>query len=109
MQVDYKMIGSRIKEHRRAKGYTQEKLAEQLDVSVGYVSQVERGITHISLDLLAEISTVLDCDIAVLVTGSAVNSEKYMQDEIWRRISRLNSGDKQLALGFLELLERNKR
>ena len=35
MQVDYKLIGARIKEQRRLKGYTQENLAEKLEVSVG--------------------------------------------------------------------------
>ena len=35
MNVDYKLIGRRIKEERKKKGYTQENLAEKLDVTVG--------------------------------------------------------------------------
>lgn len=108
MQVDYRLIGARIKEQRRFKGYTQEVLAEALDVSVGYVSQVERGITRISLDLLAAISSVLECDIAVLVTGSAMNTELYMQNEIGELYSQLNHREKQLTMGFMELLLKNR-
>lgn len=108
MQVDYKLIGSRIKEQRRARGYTQEVLAERLDVSVGYVSQVERGITRISLDLLAAISSALECDMAVLVTGTAMDTDGYMQDEIWHRIAQMNYREKQLVLGFMELLLKNR-
>lgn len=108
MQVDYQLIGIRIKEQRKKKAYTQEKLAEKLDVSVGYVSQVERGITRISLDLLAAISTVLDCDMAVLVTGSAMNTEAYMQDEIGALYGQLNHREKQLTVGFMELLLKNR-
>ena len=66
MNVDYSLIGSRIKSKRKEKRMTQEMLAEALEVSVGYVSQVERGVTKISLDLLAEISGILECDIAFL-------------------------------------------
>ena len=108
MQVDYKLIGARIKEQRKAKGYTQENLAEKLEVSVGYISQVERGITRISLDLLAEISTVLECDIAALVTGSALNGEIYMRDEIGELYSQLNHREKRLTLGFMEMLLKNR-
>ena len=39
------MIGNRIKQLQLAASMTQEQLAERLEVSVGYVSQVERGIT----------------------------------------------------------------
>ncbi len=108
MQVDYKLIGARIKERRRFKGYTQERLAEKLDVSVGYISQVERGITHISLDLLAAVSTVLECDMAGLVAGSAMNTEVYMRSEIGELYNRLNHREKQLTLGFMELLLKNR-
>ena len=108
MQVDYKLIGTRIKEQRRLREYTQEYLAEKLEVSVGYISQVERGITRISLDLLAAVSTVLECDMAVLVTGSAMNRESYMRDEIATLYDQLNHREKQLTLGFMELLIKNR-
>jgi transcriptional regulator with XRE-family HTH domain len=108
MQVDYRLIGTRIKERRRAKGYTQENLAEKLEVSVGYISQVERGITRISLDLLAAVSAVLECDVAELVTGAAMNGEIYMRDEIGTLYSQLNHREKQLTLEFMKLLLKNR-
>ena len=67
MNVDYKLIGERIKRARKMRGFTQETVAEKLDVSIGYISQVERGITKISLDFLGAMSLVLDCDIALLI------------------------------------------
>ena len=57
--IDYILIGKRIKAARKALGMTQEKLAEELDVSIGYISQVERGVTKISLDLLGALSSIL--------------------------------------------------
>ena len=78
MNIDYKLIGSRIKKERIKQGLTQESLAERLDVSIGYVSQVERGITKISLDLLGAISAILECDVAHFIMESATNSQYYM-------------------------------
>jgi len=37
------MIGSRIKEIRTKKGFTQEQLAEKIDISPKYLSSIERG------------------------------------------------------------------
>ena len=54
MNVDYGAIGQRIKQVRRSRDMTQERLAEALSVSVGYISQIERGVTKINLDTLAE-------------------------------------------------------
>ena len=50
MALDYKIIGSRIQTRRKRMGVTQEIMAEALDFSVGFISQVERGVTNISLD-----------------------------------------------------------
>ena len=43
MALDYNIIGSRIKEARLAKKLTQEDLSEKLDISVAFLSRVERG------------------------------------------------------------------
>ena len=82
MNVDYKLIGARIKSARKSKGITQGTLAEKLDVSVGYVSQVERGITKISLDLLGSIASILNCDISSFITESSVRCNNYMANEL---------------------------
>lgn len=56
MNVDYGAIGRRIKQVRRSRDMTQERLAEALSVSVGYISQIERGVTKINLDTLAAVA-----------------------------------------------------
>ena len=40
---ELRRLGERVREHRRAKGLTQESLAQALDLSVAYVSLIERG------------------------------------------------------------------
>lgn len=108
MNVDYKLIGSRIKTARKGKGMTQETLAEKLDVSIGYISQVERGITKISLDLLAAISGILECDVAALITESAIVSENYKATEFAGELRDLTSKERGLVLAFIKLLKDNR-
>jgi transcriptional regulator with XRE-family HTH domain len=40
---ELRKLGERVREHRRHRGLTQEALAEALDLSVAYVSLIERG------------------------------------------------------------------
>lgn len=104
MSVDYKLIGSRIKIKRNTIGMTQEKLAERIDVSVGYISQLERGITKISLSTLAEISTVLGVDLSYFVTGTATENSAYMHDELIKKYSQLSAKQKQQILAFMDIM-----
>lgn len=108
MNVDYKLIGSRIKSCRRRKNFTQEQLAENLGVSVGYVSQAERGATKINIEFLSSVADILQCDTAFLITGSSQGSANYMADEISSRYSRLGPNEKRLVIGFMDLLLENR-
>jgi transcriptional regulator with XRE-family HTH domain len=40
---ELRRLGERVREQRRSRGLTQEALAESLDLSVAYVSLIERG------------------------------------------------------------------
>ncbi len=40
---ELRRLGERVREERRSRGLTQEALAEALDLSVAYVSLIERG------------------------------------------------------------------
>ena len=61
--MDYSLLGSRIRNCRKSRGMSQAKLAEMLDVSVNYIGQIELAERHIGLDLLENISIVLDISI----------------------------------------------
>lgn len=103
MSVDYKVIGTRIKAKRKAIKLTQEEIAEKLDVTVGYISQVERGVTKINLDLLCRIGNILDCDIAYFVSGASAEQSSYLAEEFANKFSQLTKDQKQLIISLIEL------
>ncbi|MCL2696623.1 MAG: helix-turn-helix domain-containing protein [Oscillospiraceae bacterium] len=102
MAVDFKLIGSRIQDMRKGRLLTQETLAERLDFSVGYVSNMERGTTKISLDTLSKIADSLDCDVSELIQGCSYGRNTYLTGEILELIARLSSDEKRVMFKVLE-------
>ena len=56
------IIGLNIGYYRRARHLTQIELADSLDISANYLSQVERGYKTLSLDKLLKLAEVLEVD-----------------------------------------------
>lgn len=54
-----KEVGERIRQARKTAGINQEKLAELLDISTSYVSDIENGKTNIGLEIFMRITEVL--------------------------------------------------
>ena len=106
MSVDYHAIGQRIKRKRKLAGQTQDKLAEALCVSVGYISQLERGVTKISLDTLSKIAFFLECDLCELISGVAYSQNNYLEQELEQLYLGMNCRQKQLLLDIARTLAR---
>ena len=81
MALDYKLIGSRIHNARINKGLTQEVLAEKLDVSIAFLSRVERGTTEINLKRLSQICALLDVSEGEILNGSSSASKVYLNSD----------------------------
>lgn len=109
MNIDFSLIGQRVKQKRKSVGLTQEKLAEELSVTVGYVSQIESGRVKTNLEMLGKISTILNCDVGYLTSGTASEQSTYLSSEIQKRFDRMNSNDKRLLLDFADMLIKNSQ
>lgn len=58
-----KLCGAKIRSVRKAKGLSQEKLAEQSGFHHTYIGGVERGVRNISLANLERIAAALDIEV----------------------------------------------
>lgn len=72
---NYEPIGKRIKSIRRERKYTQEYIAERLDVSCQHISDIERGLNGMSVPALMELCKILDIDADYLLFGTATRSK----------------------------------
>ena len=63
MQFEPKLkIGTIIKEFRKRNGYTQEQLAELVEITPGFLGQIERDETYPNVENLNKIIHVLNMD-----------------------------------------------
>jgi len=60
-------IGKQLRYVRRVKDKTQEQLAEQIDVSVGWLSRIERGTRFPNIKLLFRIAKALHVSVRELL------------------------------------------
>ena len=74
--MDYEMLGVRIREARKSRGYTQSELAELTEYSVQHISHVETGNTKLSVELLICIANALDVSLDELLIDSLDLSPK---------------------------------
>ena len=63
-------LGKAVQVRRRAIGLTQETLAESVDSSTEWISQVERGVGMPSIELLLRLAVVLECGLVELVSAA---------------------------------------
>jgi transcriptional regulator with XRE-family HTH domain len=64
---ELRKLGDRVREQRRSRGMTQEALAEALDLSVAYVSLIERGGRNPPYTTVVSIARALDVPASRLV------------------------------------------
>lgn len=81
MALDYTIIGERIRKSRIENNLTQENLAEKLNVSVAFISRIERGTTRLNLKRLSEICFILNIDEGTILNGTSPGSANYLSDE----------------------------
>ena len=57
--MDYCKIGEKVRKFRKAKGMSQEQLAEIVDISVTHISHIETGNTKLILSVFLDIAKAL--------------------------------------------------
>ncbi len=93
--MDLQKIGSFLKELRKEKGFTQEQLAESLNVSRRTVSRWETGSNMPDLDLLMEISDLYEVDLREMLNGERKSEEKMnkeMEETVLKVAEYSNAG-----------------
>lgn len=76
------LLGKRIKEVRKSKGFTQDKLAEKVGIDVKHLSRIECGKNSLSLNLLYKISDVLNVELSSLFDTTITKSKSEMIEDI---------------------------
>ena len=84
-KLDYAKMGTRIRQIRKAKGWSQDKLAKKCGISLNFMGHIERGTRKMSMDTFANLCRELETDADALLWGVMMPSETAMQG-IWGKI-----------------------
>lgn len=102
--MDYTALGKRIREERLKLNLTQEKLAEDVELSTAYIGQIERGERSLTLDKLVLIANRLGVTVDYLLSDS-VPAQDDNQYHIWLQLmSGKADKEKALAVNMVKLL-----
>ena len=95
--MDLQKIGTFLKELRKEKGFTQEQLAETLNVSRRTVSRWETGNNMPDLDLLMEIADLYEVDLREMLNGERKSEDKMNKEleETVLQVAEYTNADKQ--------------
>ena len=89
-EMDYRVIGRRVRDRRSELGMTQSELAARIKVSASFVGHIERGEKIASLDTMMRLSKALEVSMDWLVWGGQRRCEGE-ECPLFRELSTLLS------------------
>lgn len=82
MGLDYHMIGKRIAKRRKKLGLTQFATEERANISQGYLSNIERGVSIPSTEVVMRLALALETTPDEFLVGAA-----RQEGERWRNVA----------------------
>jgi transcriptional regulator with XRE-family HTH domain len=71
------ILGENVKRHRNFKGFSQAKLAELLDISPNFISDIETGKRWLSSDTLVNLADALAVEVHVLLRPRETPADEF--------------------------------
>lgn len=105
--LDFRVIGKKIKERRQYLGITQEAIANYLDVNPSHISNIERGRANPSLTILVKIANYLQCSVDCFINEEYTylnNQSETIDDKIMDKIRYCSDEKKQKILKMIDII-----
>ena len=103
MELDYKAIGTRIAQRREQLGLKQSEVEEAADIGFKYLSNIERGISIPSTEVIMRLALALDTTPDEFLVGTARQGEEGWKD-IAELLRPMKGKQLDLAKNFLTWL-----
>ncbi len=96
----------KIKKYRELKNYTQEYMAEKLDISQNTYSKIENGGIKLTVDRLKQISDILETPVEEMINGEnqVYNFHNSNIEKFYGYIESLHEDNKELTMTTIKIL-----
>ena len=107
--INFKLIGEKIKKRRQSLGITQEHIANVLDVNPSHISNIECGRANPSLTALIKIANILQCSVDTFIDEEYVfkcdeTTKTTIDGKIIDKLQLCSSEDKEKILRIIEII-----
>jgi len=103
-------FGLRIKALRRAKGLTQEKLAERAGLHWKFISLIETGKSDVTLTTISKLAHALDMDITdFFLAAFPAHYSEAKERLVAEILSVIKEGNDRQAEGIAEVIKASKK
>ena len=109
MLVDAQKVGKRIQEVRKSRGLTQAELAQMLDLSTKYISNVECGFKTPKLNTFVSIANALQCDADMILSDVLDVTTRQESGNISKALLALPIEEQRRILHILEVMIEESR
>jgi len=75
-----RVLGERIRNARKLKGLSQERLALEAGIDRSFMGQVERGQRNVSFSTLCRLASVIEQDVGALCEGLPAPDQALVED-----------------------------
>ncbi len=103
------LIGNTMKKIRKSLGYTQEFVANELDLAPRYLSDIERNKTKGSLDTLVKLCNLYKVSPGYILKDYIdIDAIEQRQDDSLIGFYNLNNNEKAIVLKLIEFMNTQK-
>jgi len=108
----YKNVGEALRRLRKEKGFTLEELAERTEISVSFLSHIERGTRQAPLSTLETLAQALGANLYELLVPSSASATREKPStydaKIRNLLGKLTEKEKKGLHGLLKQFHRRK-
>ena len=107
--LNFKVIGKKIKERRLSLNITQEYIANKLDVNASHISNIKCGRANPSLTILIKIANILKCSVDYFISGEYTFdlesvTAMSLDEQIIKKLEYCDIETKQKILQIIDIL-----
>ena len=102
--MDYSSIGKNIRQCRLERHFSQEQLAERVNVSANYIGMIERGEKAPSLETFLALANALQVGADRLLWEVLTVGYQEKSSQLVQRLGRLSQRDQKLIFAVMDTM-----
>ena len=103
MAIDYQLLGKRVLQLRKEKGWSQERLAEKSGISNNYVSNIENCYSIPSLETLMKLCDAFQITPNDLLLGVSQENKSYLNRDIAELLEQCSAQEKKYIYKIIKV------